>query len=102
MKKSNVISGAGQHQVSLSSDERLAGSKRRQPASNALTSPLPPRRKPSAPVAELKNSPLEPISEQTGVVKGPDLEARIKQLAQTNEHLRADLEILAKSSGGRG
>jgi len=31
-----------------------------------------------------------------------NLEARIKQLAQTNEHLRADLEILAKSSGGRG
>ncbi len=102
MKKSNVISGAGQHQVSLSPDERLAGSKRAQPPSSGPLSPLPPCRKPSVPVAELKNSPLEPISEQTGVAAGLDLEARIKQLAQVTGHLRAELETLAKSSVDRG
>jgi hypothetical protein len=102
MKKSNVISGASGHQVSLSSDERLAGSKRGQPPSSAPSSALPPRRKQPVSLGQLKNSLLEPISEQTGVAKGPDLEARIKQLAQANEHLRAELEILTKSSGGRG
>jgi hypothetical protein len=102
MKKSNVISGAGQHQVSLSADERLAGSKRAQPPLVGALNPLPPRHKPSVPAAELKNSPLEPISEKTKVMTGPDLEARIKQLAQATGRLRAELESLAKSSVRKG
>jgi hypothetical protein len=102
MKKSSVIFGAGQHQVSLSPDERLAGSKRAQPPSSGPSSSLPPRRKPLVPVPELKNSLLEPILNQVGVAVSPDLEARIKQLARVTEHLRAELETLAKSSVGRG
>jgi hypothetical protein len=102
MKKTEVISGAGNHQVALSPDERLAGSKRvnRQPAISVAATPSRRKKSPTAPA--LKNSALEPIPEQTRDAVGADLEARIRQLGQVTEHLRSELDTLTKASHYKG
>jgi len=102
MTKTKVISGAGEHQVALSPDQRLAGSKRgnRQPV--PAQDPAIARKKRSVTHTELKNSPLESIPEQTGEAYGSDLEARIRQLGQVTDHLRAELATLTRTSAGKG
>lgn len=102
MSKPQVISGAGEHQVALSADQRLAGSKRANWHKAPAESLAPPRRKRPAGEPELKNSPLAPISEQTAEAIEADLEARIRQLGEVTEHLRAELDTLTKSSAGQG
>jgi len=98
MKNTKVISGASAHQVALSSDQKLAGSKRvnRRPIPPAVSTTA--RRKPSVTDLELKNSEFEPIPEQTKVAMGADLESRIRLLEQVTGHLRAELATLTKAS----
>jgi hypothetical protein len=102
MKKTQVISGAGEHQVALSPDQRLARSKRGNRQSVPAESQALARKKRSVASPELKNSPLESIPEHTGEAYGSDLEARIRQLGQVTEHLRAELETLTRTSAGKG
>lgn len=102
MKKTTVISGTGVHQVALSPDQRLAGSKHvNRQAVFAEAQPLA-RKKRAVAGPELKNSPLESIPEQASKAYESDLEARIRQLGQVTEHLRAELETLTKSSLSKG
>ena len=102
MKKTHVISGASAHQVALSLDQRLAGSSRvdRQPVTAGV--PATPRRKRSVTDLELKNSAFEPITDQTKVAMGADLESRIRQLEQATQGLRAELVTLTKASKDEG
>lgn len=102
MKKTEVISGASGHQVALSADQRLAGSKRvdRQAARAESAAPTRRRRLPTDPA--LKKPVPEPIPEQTKDVMAADLEARIRQLGQVTEHLRAELDTLDRPSAGKG
>jgi hypothetical protein len=102
MKKTQVISGAGEHQVALSPDQRLAGSKRANRQTVPAEALTPARKKRSSTGPELKNSAFESIPEHTGEAYGSDLEARIRQLGQVTEHLRAELETLTRSSAGKG
>lgn len=103
MKKTQVISGAVEHQIALDPDRRLAGSKRanRQAAPADGTAP-PPRRKRLPTEPELKKPPLEPISEDTVEALDAQLDARIRQIGQVTQQLRAELDTLNRSASDRG
>ena len=100
MKKTQVISGAVEHQIALDPDRRLAGSKRaNRQAAPADGTALPPRRKR---LPELKKPPLEPISEDTVEALDAQLDARIRQIGQVTQQLRAELDTLNRSASDRG
>lgn len=102
MTKTQVISGVGEHQVTLSPDQRLAGSKHGNRQSGPAQVPTLARKKRSVASPELKNSALGSIPEQTGEADGSDLKERIRQLGQVTERLRAELETLTRTSAGKG
>ncbi len=102
MNKADVIAGAPEHKVSLSEQDHLASSKRPRKQGSLSTTAPPSRRKHMPTTSELKNARVVPIPEQTGAEMDPDLQERIQHLVQATERLRAELDMLARSSDKAG
>lgn len=102
MNKADVITGATAHQVSWSEQDHLATSKRPRKQGGPSTTAPASRRKRTPTTPELKKAPVLPIPEQTGAEMDPDLQERIEHLVQATERLRAELDMLARSSDKAG